>query len=196
MPSSTANPEHFVAIEHFRVRDCLSGTSNLWVDNDAADAEIALLSLLEGSAEGTLVEVDFSDTRVASEAARRLLKRALLRIRSGEIQDRFLVLINVDESLYSIHTMLMSESLTAVCRPEPDDVELIGVVEPAVQATYSLVSSVETATASMVAEHLQLNNISTATNRLTLLSKLGLARRVERRPVAGGGREYVYAAVR
>jgi predicted transcriptional regulator len=43
---------------------------------------------------------------------------------------------------------------------------------------------------------MKLVNISTATNRLTNLAKAGVARRVEHRPVSGGGREYVYAAVK
>ena len=110
--------------------------------------------------------------------------------------DRFLILGDLGDSLYNVEVMLAGESLVAVERTDDDGPQLRGAVDVAVRATYAFLASVSTATASAVQKEFQLANISTATNRLTTLAKLSLARRVEQRPVAGGGREFVYSAVR
>lgn len=179
----------------FRVADHVRDHSVFTAD-EAADAENALLHELDQLPVGGLLEIDFTDVRVASEAARRLLRRALLRVSTGELKDRYIVLRDLGDSLYNVEIMLEGERLVAIERSEEDGPTLRGDVDPAVEATYSHLLSVSEATASSVQSHFSLANISTATNRLTNLSKLGLVRRIDHRPVLGGGREYVYAAVR
>ena len=164
-------------------------------DADTEAAERALLERLDQLPPASLLAIDFSGVRISSEAARRLLRRALLRLTGGELADRFLVLGDLGDSLYNVEVMLEGESLIAVERSDDEGPVLRGDVDQAIKDTYVYLRSVPIATASMVLEHLKLSNISTATNRLTNLSKLGLARRVEQRPVSGGGRESVYAAV-
>lgn len=184
----------FLELPPFSVLDH-TGRRDLFHDSDIGDAESTLLDMLHDATQGTLLFVDFTGVRIASAAARQLLKRAMLRLRSGEIADRYLVLGDLGDSYYNVHTMLVSESLTVVERTLDEGPKLRGIVDPAVQTTYDFLVQARTATASAVQEKLQLNNISTATNRLTSLGKLALARRIERRTVTGGGREYVYAAV-
>lgn len=145
---------------------------------------------------GELRSIDFTGVRISSEAARQLLRRALLRISAGELADRYLVLGDLGESLYNVEVMLTGESLIAVERAEDGSSQLRGAVDPAIRATYHYLASRPVATANMVLNDLKLSTISAATNRLTNLSKLGLARRVDQRAVSGGGREYVYAAVK
>jgi hypothetical protein len=187
--SLTTQPALFRVADH--VRD-----PSVFTAGEAADAESALLDELDRLPAGGLLEIDFTGVRVASEAARQLLRRALLRVSTGELKDRYIVLGDLGDSLYNVEIMLDGEKLVAVERSADEGPQLRGDVDPAVQATYSHLLSVSEATASSVQDHFSLANISTATNRLTTLSRLGLARRIDHRPVVGGGREYVYAAVR
>ena len=184
----------FEEAKPFKVRGFVA-TGAPFKDTDTADAERALLDRLDELPPASLLPIDFTKVRISSEAARRLLRRALLRVTTGELADRYLVLGDLGDSLYNVEVMLSGESLIAVERSDDAGPVLRGDVDPAIQATYEYLCSVPVATASSVQEHFALSNISTATNRLTTLAKLALARRVEQRPVAGGGREYVYAAV-
>jgi hypothetical protein len=180
----------------FHVKQRAGKKSVLFISADAEVAERDLLDALESLPLGSLLPLDFTGVRISSEAARQLLRRALLRITTGELTDRYLVLGDLDDSQYNVDIMLSGESLVVVERTEDEGPQLRGQVDPAVRETYDFLLGVPTATASVALDKLKLGNISTATNRLANLAKLGLARRVEQRPVAGGGREYVYAAVR
>ena len=188
------NMKPFLESAPFRVSEHVT-TPAPFKDADTEHAERALLERLDQLPPASLLAVDFSGVRISSEAARRLLRRALLRLTGGELADRYIVLGDLGDSLYNVEVMLEGESLVAVERSDDDGPLLRGDVDQAIQDTYAFLRSVPVATASLVQDHFKLTNISTATNRLTNLSKLGLARRVEQRPVSGGGREYVYAAV-
>lgn len=194
--ASTLSPmKGFTDQRVFRLDDFLGQGESAFIADDTLAAEAGLLSTIDESPSGALHLVDFGNRRVASEAARTLLRRAIMRLVSGEIEDRYLVLANLGESQYSVEVMLTGEGLTAVERKD-EGPQLLGRVDPAVKETYHCLLGVPDGTASNLKDILQLQNISTATNRLATLSKLGLARRVEQRPAAGGGREYVYVAVR
>jgi hypothetical protein len=188
-------PRGFMEAPPFRLSSHIGDRRSLFTKAEAEDAERALLDTLDALAPGTLLLVDLSGIRISSEAARQLLRRALLRITRGELSDRYLVLGDLGESLYNVDVMLSSESLTMVERTDEEGPQLRGVVDPAIRDTYAYLAGKPTATASMVLNDLGLSTISAATNRLTNLTKLGLARRVTQRAVSGGGREYVYAAV-
>lgn len=181
--------------EPFRVLQKIGSDGMAFTSGDTESAEAELLGLLEDLPPGTLLPIDFTGVRISSEAARQLLRRAFLRVAGGELVDRYLVLGDLDVSQYNVEIMLDGEALTAVERSE-EGPQLRGRVDPAVRATYEFLLTNQTATASELLTELGLSNISTATNRLSNLAKLGLARRVEQRPVPGGGREYVYAAIR
>jgi hypothetical protein len=168
---------------------------SLFTSDEGAAVESALLEQMENLPAGALLVVDFSGVRTASEAARRILRRALHRIAGGELADRYLVLAGLGASLYNVDVMLRGEELTAVDRSDGPRPQLRGQVDPAMRDTYEFMLTRPSVTAKMVQEHFGLQNISTATNRLTNLARLGLARRVDHRPVSGGGREYVYAPV-
>jgi hypothetical protein len=167
----------------------------MFLEEETADREIELLQRLEQMPEGSVMAIDLSKVRLASAAARRLLRRALLRLRSGELPGRFLVLEDTGESEYSVEAMLLGEELVMVERTSVGP-RLLGDIDSAVEETYRVLLKDGQATAGSIQRELGLTNISTATNRLSKLAQLGLAWRVEQRPASGGGREYVYAPVR
>ena len=167
----------------------------LFTASEATPLEAMLLERLEALPPSGLLAVNFEGVRVASEAARQLLRRALRRLVGGELEDRYLVLCRLGPNLYNIDVMLRREGLVAVERADPA-ARVMGEVDPATLETYAFLASQRTATAKSVQDKFGLQNISAATNRLTALSRLALARRVDQRPVPGGGREYIYAAVR
>lgn len=185
----------FSATSVFRISEHVTERS-LFTASEASTAETALLEALDRLPEGGLLRIDFSGVRVSSEAARQLLRRALLRVTTGELKNRFIVLGDLGDSFYNVEVMLEGEGLVVVELSDDEGPQLRGDVDPAVRATYSHLLTVSHATANSIQTHFALTNISTATNRLTTLSRLGLARRVDHRPVAGGGREFVYSAVR
>ncbi len=164
-------------------------------EDETAEAEQRLLDTLESLPAGGVVVVDFAQTRLASEAARQLLKRAILRVGTGELDDRFLILDHAERSRYSIDAMLRREGLTTVERT-PAGLRLIGKADPVAVDTFEFVAANSEVTAKAALAHFALQNIAAATNRLTALTKAALVRRTGPRPLASGGREYVFAAVR
>ncbi len=167
----------------------------MFTGDDSADAEEALLQALNDLPRGSLLLVELGKVRIASDAARKLLRRPLLRLATGELTDRYLVLGDLGPSEYNVQVMLRGEKLTAVERSGTSGAKLVGQVDPAVDETYRFLKSQPSATASDVQNKFGLGTISAATNRLTNLARLALARRIDDRAVPGGGREYVYAAV-
>lgn len=188
----------FAQAEPFHVRTAGGEETHiLFTGAEAAKKEDALIRAIEALPLGTLLPVDFEGVLISSEAARELLRRVLRRLTSGEIDDRFIVLERLGPSRYNVGLMLDGEGLTAVERPQDGgEPQLLGRVEAAVRQTYEFLLGRDVATARDVQEHFDLSSISTATNRLTKLAKLALARRVAEEPVPGGGRQFLYAAVR
>ena len=83
----------------------------LFTADDSRSIEEDLLRRLLQLPPGGLLLIDFEGARVASEAARQLLRRALLRTTSGELEDRFLLLTHLD----SVSNILRSSSRDAQC---------------------------------------------------------------------------------
>ena len=186
----------FIEAEPLRVEQYRPADGGpMFTADDALQAEDALLNTLTGLPRGSLLLLDFGDVRIASDAARQLLRRPLLRLATGELADRYVVLGDLGPSEYNVQVMLRGEKLTAVERSEASEARLIGQVDPAMEETYQFLRSRPSSTASDVQENFKLGTISAATNRLSNLARLALARRIDERAVPGGGREYVYAAV-
>lgn len=172
----------------------LNYRDSFFVAEEIVEIEQLLLDTLASSPPGAVVTVNFLGVRIASEAARQLLKRALLRLGSGELEDRFLILDHLGRSHYSVEAMLRLEGLTAVERT-PDGPRLIGKVDSVAAATFEFVASQGEVTAKAILQQFKLQNIAAATNRLTALTKSALVRRTGPRPLPSGGREYVFTAV-
>jgi hypothetical protein len=169
----------------------------LFEAREAEAAEQAILSSMERLQPGALLVFDLGGVRVSSEAARQLLRRVLHRLRSGEIIDRYIVLRGLGSSRYNVEVMLQGEGLASVERTqEAPRWRLLGRLEPALVETFQALASRPTATAKVLRKDLKLKSTQAATNRLATLTKAALARRVTEQSLEGGGREYVYAAVR
>jgi hypothetical protein len=169
---------------------------DLYTADDATELEAALLHRLELLPPGGVLVVDFNGVRIASDAARRLLGRAVRRIGGGgELEDRYIVITRVGLTSYNVEVMLEREGLTVVQRTaDGSSAQLMGRLDPAVKETYEFLRKTKTATAHDV--HREFNQtIQAATNRLTKLFRLGLARRVAQEAASGGGRQFVYAAL-
>jgi hypothetical protein len=188
----------FIEQEPFYVRSVFDADlPTLFESDEAEPAEDHLLRLLGAMPEGGLLVIDFEGVRISSEAARQLLRRAARRVTGGELPDRYFVLRSLGRSRYNIEVMAESEEITLVERiDEGRRANLVGKVEPAMRETYEFLLSRSTTTAKDVFEHFRLNSVSAATNRLTNLAKLALVRRVDEQPVAGGGKQFVYAVAR
>lgn len=178
----------------FRLVIASLGATTMFGYDEAESAERAVLERLEALPAGGVLVLDFDGVRIASEAARQLLRRAILRVVSGEHQDQYLVLAHLDRCRYSVEAMLRREQMTAVERTATGP-RLIGKEDRVAVETFSFVASERAVTAKMVAEHFALPNIAAATNRLMALAKSGLVRRTGPRPLPTGGREYVFAAI-
>ena len=183
-------------IEHpaGRLRLKSFGAELLFGADEAEPIELELIERLQSLPEGGLLVVDFDGVRVASEAGRQLLRRALLRISGGELEQRFIVLANLERCRYSMNSMLRQEQLTAVARTSGGP-QLLGQVDRVAAETFAYVASKDTVTAKMVFDHFGLQGIGAATNRLATLARSALVRKMGPRSLPTGGREYVFAAV-
>jgi len=93
--------------------------------------------------------------------------------------------------------MLRLEGLTVVERvAQGHPAALLGKVDPVMKETYDFLARTGQATARDLVEEFKLNTVSAATNRLTNLSGMGLARRVAQEGLPGGGVQYRFAPVR
>ena len=179
--------------QHLRIAEI--GQTTMFGYDEAAATERTILEALEALPKSGLLVLDFDAMRVASEAARQLLRRALLRIAKGEHEDRFIVLAHLEKCRYSVEAMLRREELTAVERTATGP-QLVGKEDRVAADTFEFVATLDEVTAKMVLEHFALQNIGAATNRLASLADQALVRRVGQRSLPGGGREYLFAAVR
>jgi hypothetical protein len=182
--------------EVFYVRDYAGKRKDFMWEEEVTAIERALLQQIEKLGPfGTLV-VNFEGVTLASDAARRLLKRAIQRIQGGDWKDRAIVLTGLARGVYNVRVMLLSEQLAVVARGESGRATLMGDAEPAVTETYDFLVSRGSGTARDVQNAFGLNTVAAATNRLIRLAKLGAARRIAQESVEGGGMQYRYAAVR
>jgi len=185
----------FVNASPFVLRELWTPNAPLFLDVEAVPLESALLQRLQELAPGGLLPLDFGDVRIASEAARQLVRRAIIRLSSGELPERYIVLINLDRSRYNLEAMLRREGLVTVERTAAGP-RLIGRVERVAEETFDFAAALNAVTASMVQERFGLQGIAAANNRLTSLWKLALLRRADARSLPGGGREFLFAAVK
>ena len=169
----------------------------LITEEETVDIEARLLAALEVLPPGGLLPLDLDGVRLSSESARQLLRRAIRRITGGELDDRFLILQNLRRGRYSVEAMLKLEGLTVAERvADGHPAALFGKVDPVVKETYDFLVRIGEATARDLVEEFNLKTVSAATNRLTTLSTLGVARRVAQERLPGGGFQYRFAPVR
>ena len=166
-------------------------------EEDTVEIEARLLAALDALPVGGLLPLDLEGVQLSSESARQLLRRAIRRVSSGELDDRFLVVQNLRRGRYSVEAMLKLEGLTLAERvAEGHPPALLGKVDPVVKETFEFLVRNGDATARDLVDEFKLKTVSAATNRLTTLGALGLARKVAQEGLPGGGFQYRFAPVR
>lgn len=166
-------------------------------EEEAAPLERGLLEELERLPGGSVLPLDLAGVRLSSESARQLLRRALRRLSSGELDDRFLVIQNLRRGRYSVEAMLKLEGLTVVERvADGHPPQLLGKVDSVVKETYDFLVRNGDATARDLVDEFALKTVSAATNRLTNLTSLAVARRTAPESLPAGGVQFRYVPVR
>src|SRR5438105_10195665 len=170
--------------EVFAINEIVGNGATLFLPNEGARVRLPLMKRISALPAGARLVIDFSNVRVASEAARNFLVMALRTI-GGDSLGRSLVLDKLGPSRYSVKVMLQNEKLTAVARREgKKGADLLGRDEQgAVADTYAFLTAKGSATAADVRDHFDLKSTSVATNRLVALADRGLAVRVAQEPL-------------
>jgi hypothetical protein len=175
--------------------------------NDPGDALILelrreILERLARASEGTVVHLAFDQVTLSASCHAAVLAPAIERIVRGELKGRHL--LGVDPSgrnTWDADAGLAKESKTRgvklVCawRGFQEKPELVGAVDEQVNSTYLFVVRQGETTARDLAEQAGLS-IQAASNRFAKASQLGVIVQSGRRPVAGGGIEHLYQAIR
>lgn len=179
----------------FAISQVVRPGAMLFLPEEGARVREPLRRALRALPAGGRLVVDFSDVKVASDAARSFLVVVLKEIGKDPL-GRSIVLDKLGPSRYSVKVMLQDERLTAVARREGrKGAELIGREDGAVSETYRFLAARDSATAAEVRDNFELKSTSVATNRLVTLADRGLAVRVAQEAVEGGGMQYRYEAV-
>src|SRR4051812_28988098 len=121
----------------------VAGTHIFFTYDEAVPIEALLLERLDQVPEGGLLVIDFENVRMASEAARQFLRRAIMRIGNGELRDRYVILAHLERCRYSLDAMLRKESLTVVERTA-EGPRLVGQAEGVATETFEFVASLDT----------------------------------------------------
>jgi anti-anti-sigma regulatory factor len=142
---------------------------------------------------GARIPLDFTGVKFLDiSCADEFLNRLLLRLRSGEIEERFLIIRGVNPSVReTIDAVLRLRGLVILCEGE-DGFSLLGEIKQPVQEALAILMQRKRLTSADLARELK-KTLTSACNRLTLLQKMGLAYRVKEEGIAG--RQYYYESI-
>jgi hypothetical protein len=166
----------------------------LWTRDLARKIRAELNEMLENAAEGSLVVIDAASVEVFDYSfANELFGKTLLSL-PNEYRGKFLAVENL--SPYTRENLIKAlESLgIAMIERKKKRLELIGKIHPAYSETFSIMTKAkEPITVNFISEKLEIN-ITAASERLTKLVNMGLARR--EKATSGSGREqFTYTTV-
>lgn len=157
-----------------------------------------VIKRLESEAPDIVLPIDFSKATVVDFSfADEFLCRIIRRILSGDLGEKYIVIESLKESLRENINIAFKERELVCIYVKPDSsVEILGKVSEELRKTYFAAIEKGKITARDVLELEKLENISAASNRLTRLKDLGLLRKTTDEVITGGGRQYVYEAIR
>lgn len=136
-------------------------------------------------------EVEFLNFSCCDE----FLTKAIFRIISGEIKNRYFILVDVSSGIREDITAVMKiRENVCVERKEDGQIALIGDLPIQLLETYQYIVYNKNVTARELAEAMELK-ISASSNRLAKLQNIGLICRIDEQVVTGGGRQYIYEPV-
>ncbi len=134
--------------------------------------------------------VSFMDVSCADE----MLHKLLLRLRSGELGNRYVYIQGTNTSLReTIEAVLQLRELSALLK-EGDDVVLLGVLKRPMREALDVLLKYKCATSAELSGALS-KNVNIVCNRLNALQRMGLVCRMRDGSVTGGGRQYYYVSL-
>jgi hypothetical protein len=177
-----------------------AGPHYLMSRQEAARVGAEIAEMVEDSAAGTLVVINLEGVETRASCLALLLGPPLRLVQSAEgdpeLRDRYVVLQGpLGSNERDAHLALADEKLVAVVR-DPGGPRLIGKVDRMVEETYPILVRHREVTSALLMEPPFGMKIAAANARVTKLHKLGLLRHVREEFLDGGGRRFVYEAVR
>ena len=152
----------------------------------------ALMAHLLGGAEYAATALDFTHVQfVDVSCADEMLNKLLLRLRSGELKNRFVFVIGANASLEAV---LQLRDLAVLLEGEGGDIELLGALKRPMREALDVLIERKYATSAEVSDELD-KNVNIVCNRLNALQRLGLVCRLRDGSVVGGGRQYYYVSI-
>jgi DNA-binding transcriptional ArsR family regulator len=135
-------------------------------------------------------QVSFVDVSCADE----MLNKLLLRLRSGELGNRFVHIEGANTSVReTIEAVLQLRELSALIEDETG-IQLLGALKRPMREALDVLLERKCATSSEISEILD-KNVNIVCNRLNALQRMGLVCRLRDGSVAGGGRQYYYVSI-
>ncbi len=157
-----------------------------------------VLEQLEKHQVDIILPLDFQGVRfVDFSFADEMLGKLVRRIMSRELGERYIVLQSLNESLKeNIDVALRERELACIYVDERGQSEILGKLSEVLKETYFVVVGKGKITARDLVRHFGNLEISAASNRLTRLEEVGLLCKTKDEIVNGGGRQYVYEAIK
>lgn len=157
-----------------------------------------ILSRLEAEPVDIILPLDFVDVKFMDFSfADEMLGKLIRRIMSGELGERYIILLSLNESLKeSISVALKERELVCIYIDGKGEIEILGKLSDVLKETYFAAVSKGKVTARDLVNHFGNLEINTASNRLTRLQEVGLLCKTKDEVINGGGRQYVYEPVR
>ena len=161
-----------------------------------ADLLEALMAHLQQCEDRTVVPLDFEQVRfVDVSCADEMLNKLLLRLRSGELKDRFVFIVSANASVQeTLEAVLQLRDLAVLAEDEGGQVHLLGALKRPMREALDVLLERKSATSAEVSEHID-KNVNIVCNRLNALQRLGLVCRLRDGSVVGGGRQYLYVSI-
>ena len=174
----------------------LAAPSGLLSGRDAGETVLqqAMDHLLDAPFD-SVVPLDFGAVAfVDISCADEFLARLLMRIGSGELGTRYIILRNVNPSVReTIQAVLKLRGLAALIVQE-GKVTVAGELKRPIREALDVLIEKKQVTSSEVAQALN-KNVNIICNRLNVLQRMGLVCRVRDGSVSGGGRQYYYESI-
>lgn len=134
--------------------------------------------------------INFMDVSCADE----MLNKLIMRIRSGELEGRYLTVHGTNASLReTIEAVLQLRDLAALAIEDGEAV-LLGQLKRPMHEALEVLLRYKSITSAEMASVLK-KNVNIVCNRLNALQRMGLVCRLRDGSVAGGGRQYYYVSI-
>ena len=154
-----------------------------------------LMDRLKDEEDGTVVPLDFSRIEFLDiSCADEFLTKLLLRIRSGELEDRFVFIRNANPSVRETVQAVLQLRKLAILFCDETGVEILGELKTPIRETLEVLLERKRLTSGELAKALS-KNVNIACNRLNVLQRMGLVCRVREDSLPGGGRQYRYESI-